>query len=872
MKKVSHLFLLVIFAIYFNGCSSGGGVVGDYLDSSSSSSVSDSNTTVDSNTTYFRIENRYIDNNITKTYVEKITSSSVSLNISLDRDNILNIAKIEEMTYKLFDSGVSKITNSDINATLNLLLNAEMVHSNSINNMIDDYGLNYTYSDLPAYFNDSLSTIATATTDNSILNELAYMEEKSIKDLSDTILDTTNADLLELYSKLLIASKNHLRLLVKLIYQNGSFYSPQLLDSVTYNTIVSIISNISSNNLYDENNITSTLVGTLNKFVLSNNLEKESLLYISKEQEMEYTLFLIMKGKSSMVGLVNQMTTISNAEMTHYTATEEAISYYSLESDYEKYESSGLDSLQNLILINTSQNSSREDILKSLLLTEEKSIIDLEKHIAVDVVGNNDLLNLYNNLLIASKNHLKYLALLYYGEITTQYQPQLLDSATYLTIVGSLDSVEVPISSSSPTIDIYSYLGDFNTTKISITELNTDGKPYYIPAAEEISLPYIAQEEYLSETIFTHFNTIVQNPLYSPYLDELLEIKNQINKLTVAESTHFDTIDSMLNIYGVAIAANTGLTDFATDIKSSPTSISDKSDLVEMLSALALLEERSICDLNKNLVKTSDTEIKSLYDKLEKASINHLKLVVNTLEDIQGVYVPQLLTEDNCGTGVSYDTKIGTDANSSVDDNINIYFSVSSGGVSNVQIAQDETGGTFSDLSIEESNSLKYVDYLMNASQLSTATVGVALSIDLVDDIINAKSTHNDTTTEALDIYSITTPYVTNDSIDAFTTLIGTRDISTPVNRLLSLALIEERNILDLEDHIINEVNKNTDLVNIYQALRDSAKNHLEIIDKILTVDYAQTPYICQLLSVDYCATILPYDDVYITGTEPIVP
>ena len=64
-------------------------------------------------------------------------------------------------------------------------------------------------------------------------------------------------------------------------------------------------------------------------------------------------------------------------------------------------------------------------------------------------------------------------------------------------------------------------------------------------------------------------------------------------------------------------------------------------------------------------------------------------------------------------------------------------------------------------------------------------------------------------------------------------------------------------------------MNGNVDLVNIYQGLRDSAKNHLEAIDKILTDDYAQETYICQLLSVDYCATLVPYDDLYITGTEP---
>ena len=133
----------------------------------------------------------------------------------------------------------------------------------------------------------------------------------------------------------------------------------------------------------------------------------------------------------------------------------------------------------------------------------------------------------------------------------------------------------------------------------------------------------------------------------------------------------------------------------------------------------------------------------------------------------------------------------------------------------------------------------------------------------------------------ALDIYSLTNTN-SNSSIDEFTKWIddirlyniGLYDSNTTKQNIMileTLAIIKERTILDLEDHILNEVEDNADMVHIYTALENANKNHLKIIDKLLTDNFAK-PYNCQLLTEEFCSSILPFSDDFISGTPATNP
>ena len=393
----------------------------------------------------------------------------------------------------------------------------------------------------------------------------------------------------------------------------------------------------------------------------------------------------------------------------------------------------------------------------------------------------------------------------------------------------------------------------------------------------------MSQLKAVSSSIFIHFSSVASSTLFSSFLgSDPVEIKNKLQLLSDSETTHFDTIYSMLQIYNVAQANTTELNDFSVERKASPTAITTEDELVEMLSSLALTSERAICDINKEMVKVSNTQLNELFTRLETASINHLKVSVGMYEDLQGTYSPQLLSEINCGTGVTYTSKVGTSTTGSVDEHIDVYLTVENSGVSSVQVSEKDDGGVLEYASLKENSSLRYVDYLENQMQVLTTLINSKVAVfnsnttyDLIDDIITAHGTHILASTEALAIYDVTAD-TGNSSIDTFYSFIDGKvltDTNTTMqdqNVLKTLALIQERIIIDIEDNIINEITS-PDIENIYKAFGDSSKNHLKIIDKILTDNFSQ-PYVCQLLTTELCSTILPYSDDFISGTPVTNP
>ncbi|MEA3354233.1 MAG: DUF2202 domain-containing protein [Campylobacterota bacterium] len=853
----------------------------------------------------FKTANTIEDQNITKVQTSKLTSKPLYLSDKSLQEILFYITKQEKFTNELFSRFSSDSAVSDWSDTLSAMYSAELTHfNNSSNVMVSEFNLdneysNYTSNSLSNIYSEINSTITSSSTESEILRALAKLEERSIYDLNASINSISNDDITELFQKLSTASNNHLKILVQLIYNIGETYTPVILDNTTYGEIIGTLAgstteaNIKVDNYLDDNNITKTYVTkvNLNNFTLSDNVEIESLLYVGYLEKLNFTTMFVLKNYSDVFKLSGSiMKTISDAELTHSNAVEDLIKYYGLESNFDTYENEGLDNFEELVFVETPSTSGDKDILKSLMFVQERTIKDLTEHLADDVSSNGDITNLYTKLLTASKNHLKLLAEILFDPegYNTTYTPRLLSSSDYTAFVGTLgDSpVEVMVDDSKPYIDFYSTYGDNNVTSITISELDVSKAPYVISDADESDLAYIAQQEYLwSNDILPNFAAIFSDAA-SSYTADNLYIKQLLTSMNSAEATHYNTIDSILDIFGVNIGTNGNLDDFADERVASIVPITSETEYITVLKSLALAQERSVCDLNSYIENgISSSEITELFDRLQKASINHLRLVINSINDAQGDYSMQLLNDTTtCGSTIT--SKISGIETGSVDERIDIYYYVQNDGVSEVSISEKPVGGELSLSNVSQKNSLNYIDQLMNASQLLFSTMYLNLNTPAdylpIDDVmLVGKGSHIDATSEALSIYNVTTAISTTDqdSLDAFSALINAKPVADAnatiqdKNVLNVFGLIEERNILDLKDHIDNTVYDNQDIVNIYTALMNSAKNHLMVIDNILNTTFTE-PYSCQLLEQTYCDEFLPYVDStsFIKGTPTVNP
>ena len=66
----------------------------------------------------------------------------------------------------------------------------------------------------------------------------AFIEEYDIADLKKLIAETTNPDVIAVYSNLLKGSENHLRAFVRTLKIRGVVYSPQILSSTDFAAII----------------------------------------------------------------------------------------------------------------------------------------------------------------------------------------------------------------------------------------------------------------------------------------------------------------------------------------------------------------------------------------------------------------------------------------------------------------------------------------------------------------------------------------------------------------------------------------------------------------------------------------------------------
>ena len=587
-----------------------------------------------------------------------------------------------------------------------------------------------------------------------------------------------------------------------------------------------------------------------------------NLLYIQQEKILSQELFNTFQSSNELIK------NIYNAELTHNNVID--IFVKEINTSHIKITDEGLSTFYNDIDKTTTDLIL---ILKSLALIEEKSILDLMRIEAKTTISDennnikefNDVKKLYTALLNTSKKHLELLVELIKSNNGT-YTAQLLDSNLYNSIIDNT----IPAIITNVNFNIYSYVDDFNVTSLSLTNLNSTNPEYNLNTIDSASLEYIGQLKGVSNNTFTYFSNLLSNSTYLNNNDSL-NIKKLSLNISNGEKTHLNTVTEMLDIYKKTSSSYEGLSNFEKTITKSPTKIDSGDELLESLKSMGLMEERNICDLNKYLLSNSisSEELKELYSKLEIASVNHLKIIVNTIFNSQEiVYSPQLLNISNCG--VEYSSKI-TSAIPVDSEKIDIYFYVDDNNISEVSVAEKLIGGDALDSTIGEKESLLYMKQLMNLQKELTNNINN--NPDEVNPIITAivksQDSYIKSMNDTLAIYDITSDNtVNNSSLITFKDFINNKVPSTNIEKLKVLALIQERVILDLRDHKVNKVSSNKDIYNIYDALFKSAENNLVVISNIL-VSESEPQYACQLLEETICTS---NEKTYVPSASKLYP
>lgn len=130
------------------------------------------------------------------------------------------------------------------------------------------------------------------------------------------------------------------------------------------------------------------------------------------------------------------------------------------------------------------------------------------------------------------------------------------------------------------------------------------------------------------------------------YLDELWDM-NQFANIQNSEQSHINAVANLLDGFGVEHTilpegefVNQGIQGlYDTFIEDGALSIT------EALKVGATIEDLDIVDLEEYLNATSNATIRSVYERLQCGSRNHLRSFVLALENVGSTYTPKFLTE-----------------------------------------------------------------------------------------------------------------------------------------------------------------------------------------------------------------------------------
>ena len=139
-------------------------------------------------------------------------------------------------------------------STFSSIAASEQAHTDSIKGLLDAYGIAdpvvddtvgvFANAELQTLYNDLVATGSTSLVD--ALQVGAAIEEIDILDLYEAMAVTAQPNILQVYSRLLAGSENHLRSFVSALSAQGVEYAPQYLGADTYSAIISAAMNTQS--------------------------------------------------------------------------------------------------------------------------------------------------------------------------------------------------------------------------------------------------------------------------------------------------------------------------------------------------------------------------------------------------------------------------------------------------------------------------------------------------------------------------------------------------------------------------------------------------------------------------------------------------
>jgi len=166
--------------------------------------------------------------------------------------------------------------------------------------------------------------------------------------------------------------------------------------------------------------------------------------------------------------------------------------------------------------------------------------------------------------------------------------------------------------------------------------------------SEVSGLIFMKEEEKLARDVYSY--------LYSKWNT------NIFNNISSSENTHMNAIISLLKFYNnpdttiqpIGIFNNKDLQDLYT-VLTSKGSVS----VVEAYKIGALIEDLDIYDLENYLNNTANTNIKLVFESLQKGSRNHIRSFTKQLNNLGVIYVPTYISQIEYNAIIASDTERG---------------------------------------------------------------------------------------------------------------------------------------------------------------------------------------------------------------------
>ena len=156
---------------------------------------------------------------------------------------------------------------------------------------------------------------------------------------------------------------------------------------------------------------------------------------------------------------------------------------------------------------------------------------------------------------------------------------------------------------------------------------------------EKNDLLFLREEEKLARDIYIYAYTKYQNTVF--------------NSISQSEQKHMDNVLSILNHYSIPDPASTqiGVFNNAT-LQSLYNQLISHVDISESesLKVGATIEELDINDIDDFIANTSNSQLLSMYEKLNCGSKNHIRSFTSQIISSGSVFVPQYITVQEYNT------------------------------------------------------------------------------------------------------------------------------------------------------------------------------------------------------------------------------